>query len=454
MAALHWIVYTYFGFFVYYLFFFAVASRLPRKKGILEQEAHWKSQAPNNKFQITNNKFQTAGIQYQASSIKEQAGNTNIQTANSKFQTSEIRHPGSSISNVLSEKLHRFAVLFPVYKEDAIILESVRSFLQQEYPRERYDVFVLADALLPATLRELRLLGAEVIAVTGEERTKARSLNIALNSIDSEQYDICVVFDADNIVERDFLSEVSKEFHHGIMALQCRRTAKNLDTPIAYLDALSEEMANSTLRKGHRAAGFSAGLIGSGMAFEFLLFKYVMSSIRATNGFDKDLEFALFKNRIEIEYADHILVYDEKVRSADVLQHQRTRWFAAQWKNIRKGYRSLRENFTIDGFNKWLQMIMLPRMFLLTATTFITAAALLIADTTTALRWVHLEVLLIAAFFLSIPNTLYRKELLSAIIAFPNALKALIGALLNIRAANKGFLHTPHTVSVPAGEGI
>ncbi|MBP9211384.1 MAG: glycosyltransferase [Bacteroidetes bacterium] len=341
-----------------------------------------------------------------------------------------------------------------MYKEDAVILDSVRSFLQQEYPREQYDLFVLADSLQPSTLRELRLLGAEVIPVTGEERTKARSLNIALNSIDSESYDICIVFDADNIVERDFLSKVSIEFGRGIMALQCRRTAKNLDTPIAYLDALSEEMANSTLRKGHRAAGFSAGLIGSGMAFEFLLFKYVMSTIRATNGFDKDLEFALFKNRIEIEYADHILVYDEKVRSADVLQHQRTRWFAAQWKNIRKGYRSLRENFTIDGFNKWLQMIMLPRMFLLTATTFITAAALLIADTTTALRWVHLEIMLIAAFFLSIPNALYRKELLSAIIAFPNALKALIGALLNIRAANKGFLHTPHTVTVPAGEGI
>jgi cellulose synthase/poly-beta-1,6-N-acetylglucosamine synthase-like glycosyltransferase len=420
MAVLNWIVYTYFGFFVYYLFFFAVASRFPRKR---------------EKRSLT------------ISCIKHQIPSTKFQTPNSKNQVSSIQHPVSSISKVLHKKLHRFAVLFPVYKEDRIIMESVRTFFAQEYPKDAYDVFVLADSLHDATLRELRFLGAEVIIISGENRTKAKALNLAMNTLDSERYDLCVVFDADNIVEPGFLSSVNEEFNNGIMALQCHRVAKNLDTPIAYLDALSEEIANSMLRKGHRTLGFSSGLIGSGMAFEFLLFKYVMSSIHATNGFDKDLEFALFKNRIEIEYADHILVYDEKVQSADVLQHQRTRWFAAQWKNIRKGFRSLRENYTTDGFNKWLQMIMLPRVFLFMAVNMLTIAAFLFADGTTALRWLHLAVLLTAAFFIAIPNSLYRKELVDAIISFPKAVKALFGALLNIRAANKGFLHTPHSAS-------
>lgn len=427
MAAINWIVYTYFGFYVYFLFFFAVASRFPRKR--------------------KSNISMSTGIQHPVSRIKHHIPSTNFQAPNSKYQVSSIQYPASSISNVLTEKLHRFAVLFPVYKEDRIIMESVRTFFAQEYPKDAYDVFVLADSLSDVTLRELRFLGAEVIIISGENRTKAKALNLAMNSLDSDRYDLCVVFDADNIVEPSFLSSVNEEFNNGIMALQCHRVAKNLDTPIAYLDALSEEIANSMLRKGHRAVGFSSGLIGSGMVFEFLLFKYVMSSIHATNGFDKDLEFALFKNRIEIEYADHILVYDEKVQSADVLQHQRTRWFAAQWKNIRKGFRSLREHYTTDGFNKWLQMIMLPRIFLLMATSVLTLVAMISADGTTALRWMHLELMLIAAFFIAIPNSLYRKELLDAILSFPKAVKALFGALLNIRAANKGFLHTPHSAS-------
>ncbi len=347
----------------------------------------------------------------------------------------------------MSESVKRFAVLFPVYKDDAVILESVRTFIKQQYPLSAYNVFVIADSLQQLTLQELRSHGAEVFIVEDENRTKAKSINLALHSLGESNYDVCIVFDADNIVAPDFLSNVNKEFNNGALALQCHRVAKNLNTPIAYLDALSEEIANSTLRKGHRVLGFSSGLIGSGMAFEYSLFKRIMSDIHATNGFDKDLEFSLFKNHIEIEYADNILVYDEKVQSAEVLQHQRTRWFAAQWKNIRKGYRSLTENFTIDGFNKWLQMIMLPRVFLLMATTICTFTAVMFGEVGSALQWMHLEVLLIGAFFIAIPNELYRKDLLHAIISFPRAIKALVGAVLNIKTANKGFLHTPHSTS-------
>lgn len=389
MGLINTFVYGYIGFFVYYLFSFAIASRMNIKRRSIVESSH----------------------------------------------------------------VNRFAVLFPVYKEDHVILESVRTFFAQYYPDNAFDVIVIADSLHASTLQELRSFGAHVMVIEGENRTKAKSLNLALNFLDESKYDACIVFDADNIVGPDFLSDVNKQFNNGTLALQCHRIAKNLNTPIAYLDALSEEIANSMLRKGHRFLGFSSGLIGSGMAFDFSLFKYIMADIRATNGFDKDLEFSMFKHNIEIEYADHILVYDEKVQSADVLRHQRTRWFAAQWKNIRKGYRSLRENFTVDGFNKWLQMIMLPRVFLLMATTLCMLTAVLFGETVTALQWMHLELLLVAAFFIAIPNNLYRKDLLIAILSFPRAINALLGAVFHIKRANKGFLHTPHSAaSITAGK--
>ena len=39
----------------------------------------------------------------------------------------------------------RFAVLFPAYRADKVILSSVRSFQQQDYPASRYDIIVIAD---------------------------------------------------------------------------------------------------------------------------------------------------------------------------------------------------------------------------------------------------------------------------------------------------------------------
>lgn len=36
----------------------------------------------------------------------------------------------------------KFAVLFPAYKEDKVIIPAIYSFLQQDYPRELYDIIV------------------------------------------------------------------------------------------------------------------------------------------------------------------------------------------------------------------------------------------------------------------------------------------------------------------------
>ena len=44
-----------------------------------------------------------------------------------------------------ADRLHRIAVFFPAYREDKVIIDSVRSFLEQDYPKEMYDVYVISD---------------------------------------------------------------------------------------------------------------------------------------------------------------------------------------------------------------------------------------------------------------------------------------------------------------------
>jgi cellulose synthase/poly-beta-1,6-N-acetylglucosamine synthase-like glycosyltransferase len=356
----------------------------------------------------------------------------------SKFPVARIRKKARN-------KQHSFAVFIPAYKEDTVLISSVRSAINQTYSAELYDVIVIADHVQPHTIEMLKKMSVTVLEVESAPRTKARALNFALDRLDSIKYDACVVLDVDNIIEPGFLSSMNDSLNEGWKAIQCRRVAKNTNTPIAVLDAVSEDISNSILRKGHRALGFSSGLSGSGMVFDYETFKQVMRTITATNGFDKDLEFALFRNKIEIEYRGDIKVYDEKVQSAEVLQKQRTRWFAAQWKNIAKGYRSLRTAFSTDGFDKWLQMIMLPRVFMLCALgagTFVTA---LTGDVILFSQWLLITLLFVGSLFIGIPSEYYTRELLRAVAYFPSAIKALFGALFDIRKANGGFIHTPHT---------
>lgn len=215
----------------------------------------------------------------------------------------------------LAKKKYRFAILFPAYKEDGVILETVQSFLQQDYPRELYDIFVISDQMADETNLQLKNLSAIIFKLDSSKSTKTHALQTAIQRIEKREeiYDIVVIMDADNIVEENYLNKINDAFYSGCSAVQTHRMAKNRDTSIAVLDAISEEINNSIFRKGHTLLGFSSALIGSGMAFEYNLFKE--NIMKASDiGIDKQLEMSLLMDNIYIEYLEDVPTYDEKIR--------------------------------------------------------------------------------------------------------------------------------------------
>lgn len=42
---------------------------------------------------------------------------------------------------------HRFAILIPAYKDDEYVFYAIRSFLQQDYPIDCFDIIVISDHL-------------------------------------------------------------------------------------------------------------------------------------------------------------------------------------------------------------------------------------------------------------------------------------------------------------------
>lgn len=267
-----------------------------------------------------------------------------------------------------NQPFRKIAVLIPGYKEDKVIVDVARQSCQQNYPSSYYDIIVIADSFQPDTLENLALLPVKVVEVSFEVSTKTKALNTAMNQLSTE-YDIAVILDADNIMEPDFLNKINEAFGTGAKILQAHRIAKNTNTPIAILDAVSEEMNNTIYRKGHRAAGLSSALIGSGMAFDYTLFKERIAEIQAVGGFDKELELTLLRDGYTIEYLDDAIVADEKVHKTEVFQNQRRRWLSAQFvyagRFIIPGVKLLVTKGKLDFFNKVVQQLILPRLLLI-----------------------------------------------------------------------------------------
>jgi prepilin-type N-terminal cleavage/methylation domain-containing protein len=237
--------------------------------------------------------------------------------------------------------------------------------------------------------------------------------------------------------------------------------AKNMNTTMALLDSVSEEINNHIFRKGHRVAGLSSALIGSGMAFQYDLFKKRMTEIKAIGGFDKELELTMLRYRIKIEYLDDALVLDEKVQKQAVFENQRRRWLSAQFVYFRRfaldGLIQFLTRFNIDYLDKVYQMIQPPRILLLGIMTILTAimgAASLINYMWTSeflalsfLCWFVVWILTVLAFAFSVNRKFYTKQTLLALLTLPMGFWLMFRSLFKLKGANKTFIHTQHGVT-------
>lgn len=339
------------------------------------------------------------------------------------------------------------AVLIPAYREDAVIVESARQALAQDYPSDRFDVIVIADGLQPETSEQLLALGATVLQVQFERSTKAKALRAATEAFPPGLYQTVVVLDADNVMASGALARLD-DARALSPVVQGQRVAKNLDTPLARLDALSEHVNNHIFRRGHAALGLSAALIGSGMAFDAALFTDLMARAEAIGGFDKELELELTRSRTRIAYAPEAVIYDEKVAAPEVFVRQRRRWLAAQahyaGQHLGPALLSLVQTGHADYADKALQMILPPRALLLGAVPVLTVLAALAGAPLAP--WVALGLALGLAIALGIPAGLWR-GLGRDLLHLPGALVLMLRAGLSARGANRTFIHTPHTAA-------
>lgn len=345
---------------------------------------------------------------------------------------------------------NKIIVLIPAYKEDQVIVEAAQHAISHKYPNEKFDVVVVADSLQQETLDRLALIDElKVIKVEFDISTKVKALNTAFSKL-QERYDIGVILDADNIMEKGFLANISTYYSKGYLAIQGQRVAKNKNTSMAVLDGLSEAINNHIYREGTSAFHLSCSFIGSGMAIDYNLMKSTLAQMDSVGGFDRDLEVKLIGKGKKVYYLKNAIVYDEKVEDTKVFANQRKRWIYSQYNYLFKEFvpgikQLLKGNFVY--FNSAvLRNIQLPRLinigllFILAIMSFIFPSLLVFPFSI----WLSLLVILVLSNVMAIPRSFYGKELVIAILSLPKVFFIMFLLLFKLRGSNKSFIHTPH----------
>ena len=339
-------------------------------------------------------------------------------------------------------RMTKFLILYPAYKEDNVIINAVEYFLQQVYPKEYYTLVVISDHMRPETNNHLKTLPIILLTPNFEKSSKARAMQYAINEVKGN-FDNVVILDADNIVRPEFLSQLN------ILctvydAIQCHRCAKNANNDVAVLDGASEEINNTIFRKAHNRLGLSSALIGSGMCFNYELFKKNVFKL-STAGEDREMEALLLHQEVFIKYAPDIHVFDEKVSNQDNFQRQRMRWLTAQVQSLLSNMPKMPKAIIhgkINFIDKTIQQALIPRSILILLIFSISIFTTLTVPSWCEKWWTLLGLLSIA-LFVAIPRQLRFKSF-KKVFAIPGLVLRMMTNILHMDRKNTDFIHTEH----------
>lgn len=364
------------------------------------------------------------------------------------------RHPVS----IPDSEPARIAILIPCYKEDLIIINSIKSYSNQLYPSDKFKIFLVADSLLPETLSSLKTFNISLIEADFDVSTVTKSIKLGISSIDPQEFPITLISDADNILAPDFLKKMNAVFSAGYLAVQGCRYTKNVNTPIAVLDSVSEMINNHLYRKGTYALGLSSALIGSGMAFNTLLLQECMQNNNAIHGWDRELQLLLSEREITIAYLENAICYDEKVSSHTAFKNQRKRWLDSQFTTLSEHFVESFMNLGRKGGVNYFQFAIVFNLFLtrllnigilglLTLIYSIIYFLIRPENLLSPFYWLALFTLYGISLILAIPAAFMNGKLANAMLKIPGTFLGMLMLLFKTKEARTKFDHTEHTIN-------
>ncbi len=227
---------------------------------------------------------------------------------------------------------HNFAVLISARNERAVIANLIDSVKRQTYTAGELRVFVCADNCTDDTARIAREHGAEVFERFNPEQVgKGYALNWLLERIDAAHPDARIdayfVFDADNVLEPDYIEQMNRTYSDGYEIVTGYRNSKNYgDNWISSGYALWFMRESSWLNRSRMLLGTSCAVSGTGFMFS----RRVLDECGGWNFFllTEDIEFTIRNITAgrRIGYCAGAVLYDEQPTKLRQSLRQRKRW--------------------------------------------------------------------------------------------------------------------------------
>lgn len=224
---------------------------------------------------------------------------------------------------------NKFAMIVAAHNEEVVIGKLIESMKNQNYPKELFDIFVIADNCDDKTAEIARGYGVTVCERTNnEQKGKGFALEWMFGKLFEmdQQYDAVTIFDADNVLHKDFLKEINSKMQEGYNVVQGYIDSKNPeDSWIATSYSIAFWSQNRMFQLARNNIGFSNQIGGTGFSIAIDTLKKLGWGVSCLT---EDLEFTckLILNGEKVGWAHDARIYDEKPLKLKQSWVQRRRW--------------------------------------------------------------------------------------------------------------------------------
>jgi len=238
-----------------------------------------------------------------------------------------------------TKQIREFAFVVPAHNEEITIEKTIRSLLDVDYPREQFDVIVIADNCSDETAAIARKSGAIVLERFNKiHRGKGFALQWAFGNImeSPASYTAVVVIDADSTVSKNFLRVMNWYVEQGFGAIQSADlVASNPQSWSSEVSRVSLALYNYAKPLGRKAMKCVSGLRGNGMCFTVDTLRKVPWQAHSITE-DTEYGIALLLNGIDTVLAPEATVLATMPAKPKNAESQRTRWEGGRISLIKK----------------------------------------------------------------------------------------------------------------------
>lgn len=247
----------------------------------------------------------------------------------------------------------RIAAVIAARNEEAVIAPLIQSLLRQKYPRELFDIYVVPNNCTDNTESAARSAGAKIIPCTVPVSSKGDALRCAFGYLTSleNHFDAYCIFDADNLVDENFLQAVNEAREAGVRVAQGYRDSKNpYDNWISGSMSAFYWFMSRFYNTSRAALGMSAALNGTGfMVSDDLIREMGWETVTLT----EDLEFTALcaLKREKVGWMPRARIYDEQPSTMRDSILQRRRWSAGSLQCLKRYGARLFSHGSLNAFD-------------------------------------------------------------------------------------------------------